>query len=291
MTYERRASPLHAARAGAGAAWCVALGTAALAFDHPLVLGALLAVCFAAAVAAGVWRPLVRLTRFAVPFVLVIALINALVVREGLTVVARLGSFGPLGEVDVTLEGLVYGGVLGLRAYVIVLAFALMTLAVDPDQILRAFRRLSFRSGLTAALAVRLVPVLARDGRRLAEAQRLRADGGGSGTAARVAALRAVTAGALDRASDVAATLELRGFASARRAPRTTRPWSRHDAAFTVSAVALLGATVGAHVAGVADFAAYPALAAAAGRAEVVLVIGLAVVALAPFADRRGIEP
>ena len=42
MTYRRRASPLHAARAGVGAAFCLVLGTATLAFEHPVILLALL---------------------------------------------------------------------------------------------------------------------------------------------------------------------------------------------------------------------------------------------------------
>ena len=38
-----------------------------------------------------------------------------------------------------------------------------MSAAVDPDELLRMFRRVSYRSALTATLATRLVPVLARD--------------------------------------------------------------------------------------------------------------------------------
>ena len=51
---------------------------------------------------------------------------------------------------------------------------ALYTAAVDPDEVLRLFRRVSFRSALTATLATRMVPVLARDARRFADAQRCR---------------------------------------------------------------------------------------------------------------------
>ena len=38
-----------------------------------------------------------------------------------------------------------------------------MSAAVDPDELLKALRRISYRSALTASLATRLVPVLARD--------------------------------------------------------------------------------------------------------------------------------
>ncbi len=71
------------------------------------------------------------------------------------------------GQIDVTVEATVYGGVLGLRALGVIGCGALYSVAVDPDELLRAFRRVSFRSALTAALATRMMPVLARDARRL----------------------------------------------------------------------------------------------------------------------------
>jgi energy-coupling factor transport system permease protein len=288
VTYERRASPLHAARATVAAAWSLVLVSAALAFEHPLVLAALLVVAVGGAFAAGVGRRVARVLRFALPFALLIAFVNVLVVRDGLTVIFRLGEVPPFGQVDLTLESLVYGAVLGFRAVVILLAAALLTATVDPDEILRVFRRVSFRSALTAALAVRLVPVLQRDASRLAEARRLRVD-----EASRTAVLRAVTSGALDRAGDVAATLEVRGYRTAR--PGATRsapraPWSRHDLAFAASALVVAALVVVAHATGVAPFDNEPLLSAPAGASEWLLCSTIIVVGLLPFADRRGIE-
>ena len=166
--------------------------------------------------------------------------------------------------------------------------FALHSAAVDPDELLRAFRRLSFRSALTAALATRMVPVLARDARRFRDAQRCRP----GPPASRLALARAVTAGALDRAVDVAATLEVRGYGGSGRPARRVRPWSRHDLAFAVSAAALAALGVAAALAGWETFEAYPRLvvpgrrrassrsAAASWRAR-----------CCPFADRRGDRP
>ena len=51
----------------------------------------------------------------------------------------------------------------------------------------------------------------------------------GRGPPAALAVARAALAGALDRAVDVAAALELRGYAIGGRPPRCARPWSRHD--------------------------------------------------------------
>jgi len=293
VVYERRASPLHAARAGVAGAWCAALAVAALATEHPVVLGALVAAVLGAAAGADTAPRLLGALRYALPFALLIALVNPLVVRQGLTVIWRFGAVPPFGQLDVTLEATAYGGVLGLKALALILATALAAACVDPDEVLRLFRRAGFRSALTAALAVRLVPVLHRDARRLIEGRRCRADGGGTGRRAQLAVVRAVTAGALDRAGDVAAALEVRGYGAAhRRAPRAARrPWSRHDVAFAASAGAIVALSVVGALAGVGALTAYPALVAAWGPAEAVLSAALVACALAPFADRRGIEP
>jgi energy-coupling factor transport system permease protein len=285
VTYRRRASPLHAARAGVGAAYCAALGAAALIFAHPLALAAIAVAAVGAAVGAGVGREVLRSARFTLPLALLVAAINALVVRDGLTVFARLGEVPPFGQIDLTVEALVFGLSIGARVVVVVLCCALFTSAVDPDELLRLFRRVSFRSALTAALATRLIPVLARDARRMADARACRPHPG-----PRVAVLRAVATSALDRAIDVAATLEVRGYGAAGAARPGAAPWSRHDLAFAAAAVAVLGLSVGARIAGIADFDAYPLLSASVGPAEVAVVVGLIVVALAPFLDRRGIE-
>ena len=77
MTYRRRASPLHAARAAVGAALLPgARAGVALSFEHPLVLGAVLvAVLLAAAPRAGVGAVRARARCCGgLPFALLIAL-------------------------------------------------------------------------------------------------------------------------------------------------------------------------------------------------------------------------
>jgi len=281
VTYRRRDSPLHAARAGVGSLFCVVLAGVALSFEHPLLLGALLLAVLGAAVGAGVGRVVARSLMWGLPFAVLIAAINALVVRDGLTVIARLGGLPPLGQIDVTLEATAYGAILGLRALIVIACFALHSAAVDPDELLRAFRRLSFRSALTAALATRMVPVLARDARRFRDAQRCRP----GRPASRLALARAVTSGALDRAVDVAATLEVRGYGGSGRPARRHRPWSRHDFAFALSAALLVVLAVAAGE----RFAAYPNFVAPVDGRELFLALALIATAWLPFADRKGI--
>jgi len=291
MIHRRVASPLHAARAGAASAYCLALATTGMLVEHPLVLGAVLVAVVGAATGAGVREDLWRTARFALPLALAFALVNPFVVREGLTVFARLGEVPPFGQVDLTVEALVYGFVLGARVLVVMLAFALFSAVVDPDELLRLLRRVSKHSAMTAVLATRLMPVLARDARRLDEARRCRADGGGDGPAARLAVVRAVSAGALDRAVDVAATLEVRGYGLPENGAgrRAREPWSRHDRAFAAAAAVIAALAVFVIATGVADFGAYPTLQMGIGPPEVAAVAVLLAAASLPFADRRGI--
>ncbi len=291
----RPASALHAARAGISAAYVCALVAVVLAFENPIVLAASAVAIVAAALLAGAGGPLLRAALFGVPFALLVAVVNPLVAGEGLTVLARLGELGPLGNLDITREGLVFGAVLGLRALLIVLASgALLAATVDPDELLGGMRRCSARFGLTAALAVRLVPVLGRDARRLADARRCRPDATDKpGGAERLQIVRAVATGALDRALDVAATLEVRGYAisaeGGRRRPRTRAPWSRHDLAVAASAAGLVALAAGARLLGTAGFEAYPRTIVAAGAGTWLIAAAIVAVALLPFADRRGI--
>lgn len=275
--YARRSTPLHAARAVVGAAWCLAIVTVALSIHHPLVLAVLIAGVVAAGLAARVGRPVLAGVVVGVPFGALVVVMNALATREGLTVIYRLG-----GPWDVTLEAVAQGGVYALLAIALFAVARLYSAAVDPDDLLRAVRRLSFASALTAALATRLVPVLARDARRLSDAQRCSA----GEPASRMVLVRAVAAGTMDRAIDVAATLETRGYGNGGRSPALRRAWSRHDLAFGLSAAALFVLAYAGHR--LAGFTAYPRIAGPVDGGVLLVCALLLVALLVPFADRRG---
>ena len=287
MIYRRLASPLHAARPAVAVCWCGALALAALLQQGPVTLGALMLAVMIVAPAARIGRPMRRALRYAIPFALMICVINALVVRDGLTVIWRFGNLPVLGQTDVTLEATVYGAVLGLRAATLVLIGFVYSLCVDPDGVLALLRPRSFSSALTATIATRMVPILLRDARRLSEAQRTRS----GPRPGRVALLRATTAGVLDRALDVAATLEVRGYALGGRTRDLRAPVSRHDVAFSVSAGAVLALALAARIAGWAPFSAYPSLQMPVGASTLLVAAGMLLCVLAPFADRYGIEP
>lgn len=278
--YRPGSSPLHRARAPVTGSLCLALVLVCMLFDDPLVLATAIAAVVAAGVAAGVGREIKRAALLSLPLVLLIALINPLVYREGDTLLVRGGDL--LGRrIDVTLEALVAGGLAGLRVAAIVIAFGLFSACVDPDELLRLFRRFSYRSALTGALATRLVPVLARDALRMGDAARCRPAPPG-----RLAVARAALSGALDRAVEVAAALEVRGYSVGGRPPRRRTPWSRHDLRVGAATAAIAVAAVAAKLAGVGGVEVYPRIEIAAGPAEAALCAVLLAAMALPFAGR-----
>jgi energy-coupling factor transport system permease protein len=292
IAYRRRASALHATRASIGAAYGIALATAALIVQHPVVLAGLLAGVLAAGSSCGALHEMGRTLRVvALPILILTVLVNVLISRGGLTVFARLGYFGPLGQMNLTLEAALYGLLVGVRLLIVMLAAVLVSSAVDPDELLRSLRRVFPSSALAATVATRLIPVLARDSERLAEAQRCRPDGGPGGARARLGILRAVVAGSLDRSLDVAATLEVRGYGSGGPPARLHRVLSRHDLHFALAALATIAAAVATRASGLAGFNVYPLLHLSVGAGAVVSALLIGALALAPFLDRRGIAP
>ncbi len=264
--YQPRASALHSARASVAASFCCAFALVGALYPQPVILAAALAAVVLAGAAAGVAREVWRSLRLSLPLAILIALINPIVYQGGDTLLVRGGVV--LGRrVDVTLESLVAGGVAGLRVVAVIVPLGLLSAAVDPDELLRLFRRLSYRSALTASLATRLVPVLARDASRMNDAARCRPVPPG-----RLAVARAALSGALERAVDVAAALEVRGYASAGRVRTARRRWSRHDLRVGGAAAAVAVGALVAKIAGVGAMEFYPRLEMPIGPPEIALV-------------------
>jgi energy-coupling factor transport system permease protein len=278
--YRPRDSALHSARAGVAAAFCCAFALVGGLYEHPLVLSAALAGVLLAAMAAQVGREVAQSLKLSLPLALLVALVNPIVYPEGETLLVRGGQF--LGRrFDVTLEAVAAGGLAGLRVVVCITALGLLSAAVDPDDLLRVFRRISYRSALSASLATRLVPVLARDATRMGEAACCR-----PAPPSRLAAVRAALASALERSTEVAAALEVRGYSLAGRSRPERRPWSRHDLRVAAAALGVAAGAAAAKVAGAGWVEPYPRLELAFGPAELLLAAALVALAAFPFAGR-----
>jgi energy-coupling factor transport system permease protein len=151
--------------------------------------------------------------------------------------------------------------------------------------VLRVLRPLAGRSALTATLVSRLVPVAAADAVRLRDAARLRGPGAAAVGTAPLA--RRLLAGSFDRAVDVAATLELRGYGLDAPRVRNRRLRSRYDRRFYAVAAVLLAAAIVGKALGADDFHTYPSVEIGVGPTTAALSTLVALSGLAPLKRRR----
>lgn len=143
-----------------------------------------------------------------------------------------------LGRIEVTSEEVEEALFQGLRLVAVGLAFAAYALLLDHDRLLQAGGVLR-RSALAIALATRLVPTLERDAAGYVEALR----GRGvevDGVRGRARLLSPLLAGSLERALNLAESMEARGFGRPGRT-RAPRPaWRRLDRLAVAGAVVVV---------------------------------------------------
>jgi energy-coupling factor transport system permease protein len=237
-----------------------------------LYLGAYLLVCFfssdplvlvaatTGAAIAGYGSGAKRAVNFSLKLgaflALTMVVVNALVTGRGATVLARLGDWPILGRVDVTAEAIAAGAVIGLRAMGTMVVIGVWSACVDPDRILQAVHGVARRSALTATLISRLVPLAATDYARIGEAAALR--GPAASPVGRGAMAHRLLAGSLDRAVDVAATLELRGYGISSGTVRFRPAPSRYDRRFWLAGGLLMVVALAELAFGSGRFEAYP---------------------------------
>ncbi len=286
IAYTPRPGPLASASAIAATAYLGAPAVVAFVYSSPIVLAGAAAAVLVAGLVAGAHAALAAAARWAAILGVFIIVVNVLASQRGDTILIRGGELPVLGRIDVSAEAVVEGAVLALRIGVVLAAFAVHSACVDPDRMLRLLRPFARHSALTATLITRLVPLAAADHARLREAQALR--GPAAAAAGRAALTRRLVAGSLDRAVDIAATLELRGYARGvpRRAP--ARRSSRHGWRFAAAGVAIVALGVGARIAGLGGFEPYPTISIDPDPATLGLAISLPLLMAAPYLGLTG---
>jgi energy-coupling factor transport system permease protein len=284
LAYRPGRSPLHRARPAAAIAYLGALALVGFVYSSPLVLVTAGLATALAGFAAGAGRAVRASLRLAIPLLLVMVAVNALITHRGDTVLIRGWEVPVLGNTDVTLESLAAGAAIGLRVVAVVLTFAVYSACVDPDRVLRSLRPVARRSAMTAGLVTRMVPLAIADGTRLREAAALR--GPAAEPVGRGALARRVVEGSLDRAVDIAATLELRGHSLPAR-PQVRAEPSLDDGPLLWTAAAMAAIAIGARLTGTGGFETYPRIELDAGRLTLALCAALVLLAAVPFVVRR----
>lgn len=243
--------------------YVAALGLLAVVWTHPLFLALLL---------LAVWLLIRQLDgtvmwlgylRFCVPFMVLLVLVNPLFAGTGETVIwsgPRLPGFGVYA---LSLEGVLFALTMGLRLLVVLGAFLVFSLAVNPDRLLGLVQRPAPRVVLMLLLATRLYPALADDYRNIRQAfaaRGVRFDGGTrlGCWRAHLLVLRAVLVSALERALEMAEAMHARHYGLGARTVYHSEIWRPRDGIVATAAVLLAAIGLSAAVWGVSSYAFYP---------------------------------
>jgi energy-coupling factor transport system permease protein len=211
--------------------WLLAAAVPAFALRNPLYLVLVLGSAWLVLNALGrgttvgtSWAGLIRIGLFLV--VLTIPF-NALANHSGQIVLFRLPAGWPILGGPVTLEAAVAGAVNGLGLFTILVVFAAFNAASDQYELLRATPAFLFQAGVVVSIAITFVPQLMLSAKEIREAQRIRGHRF-RGVRALLPLILPLLATSLERAIQLAETMEARGFGA------SVRPASRRQATLSL---------------------------------------------------------
>jgi energy-coupling factor transport system permease protein len=207
--------------------WLVAAAVPAFTLGNPLYLALTLGAAWIVYAALGrstpmgsSWGGFVKIGLF---FLLLTIPFNALSIHAGRIILFRLPESWPIVGGVITLEAILAGMVSGLSLLTILLVFAAFNAVVDHYQLLRATPAFLFQAGVVVSIAVTFVPQMVLSAQEIREAQRIRGHRF-RGIRDLLPLIVPLLASALERAIQLAETMEARGFGS------TVRPTSRRQA-------------------------------------------------------------
>jgi energy-coupling factor transport system permease protein len=189
------------------------------------VLTGILLLLFLLAFAGHLLRPVIQQIVLILLMSIVIFLITILTVPEGTVIGYLVPEFVPVigGSIPVTVEALTVGTVLTLRFAILITAFQLFVISTQPRDLVHTMERarIPVEYTLMFIIALRFIPTLQIEGKRIHEAQLARGYHPGNGFMGRIRSVAPVmvplVSNSLSRATLLGLTIDLRGYRSRAR--------------------------------------------------------------------------
>ena len=289
--FKDRDTPVHRLHPAAKMVMAISVVFAALVLAHPNYLLALLAGTVVLASTARLLREWWRFMRLFAFIAIMVVIINILASSRGVNVYWKGPHIWGFGDLNVTLEGVVFGIIMALRLYVVVSAFTLISLTVHPDEFTQLLARFAYRSGLAVSLSTRFYPAVVRDAAAIMDAQRSRGldlDSGGRMTRMRrrMPVVMPLFHSSLERAVGTAEAMESRGFGGPQRTRWRRRAWGAGDLLTLACSGAIVTASLYLALWGNGLPAYYPTVSIEAGPMTLVWQLALVLLIISPLLIR-----
>lgn len=213
------------------------------------VLGLLVLGIFLASLKAGLHQELLRQLKLLVFLSLTLILLTIFTLKSGDSIgyLIPTGTLSAAGMVPVTTGALDFGTVLSLRFFAMLFAFQLLVVTTKPSDLMKALMEIHVPVDyvLMFVIALRFIPSLQVEGKRIHEAQLARGYNPGKGVRGKIRSLKPVliplVANSLGRTQVLGLTMDMRGYRSRQSTEKHKRlSWNRTDVA-AVGFVALMG--------------------------------------------------
>jgi len=189
-----------------------------------LLAGLVVAIVIVAAV-SGLSRELAKQIPLLISLSVSLVLLTVLTLQSGETLGYLIPSGIPVigGHIPITAGALDLGVVMSLRFFAMLFAFQLMIISTQPRDLVHAMHtlRLPVDYTLMFLIALRFIPSLQLEGKRIQEAQLARAYNPGKGIAGRIRSLFPViiplVSSSLAKANVLGLTIDLRGYRAGKR--------------------------------------------------------------------------
>ena len=214
--YQDKNTSLHRLDARPKMVFVLALFLLSILISDILYLSAMLVLALAVIVKGRVVRETLGLLRYTIYVVAFLFLFSIIFTP----------SVGPvlldLGIVKITEGPVLFSISMSLRLILSVVAFAILTFTVHPDDLLRILSRLGFKSMTGISIATRMYPTIAADSTAISDAMKARGVEFDDGNLVRKAKARApvmmpLLMNSMERSMDIAEAMEARGFGAGKR--------------------------------------------------------------------------
>jgi energy-coupling factor transport system permease protein len=190
----------------------------------PLLVAYLLIILLLA-LAGRLLRPVLQQMILVALMSIVLYLVTILTVPGGTVIGYLIPGFVPLigGSIPVTVEALIVGTVLALRFAILITAFQLFVISTQPRDLVHTMERARIPAEYTLMfiIALRFIPTLQIEGKRIHEAQLARGYHPGEGFIGRIKSVAPVmvplVSNSLGRATLLGLTIDIRGYRSRAR--------------------------------------------------------------------------
>lgn len=232
LQYKRMDGIFHRMNALTKVVFLVFVVIAAIISTNPVVLLGIVAVIFLLSIAGKMHMELLRQVPMLIFLSAGLFLLTIITMQAGDVMGYLVPSFIPVigGVIPITSGALTFAMILSLRFFVMLFAFQIVIISTQPRDLVHALQKMRLPVDYTLMLliAIRFIPSLQLEGKRIQEAQLARAYNPGKGVRGKIKSMAPVmiplVSNALGKANVLGLTIDLRGLRTMKRTHAMEKP-------------------------------------------------------------------